>query len=179
MSRHLRYVITGAPCTGKSTLIAHIKTYNYNVFPEVAREIIKQELASNNDNVPWINNQGFSELVIKQQLSDYKNASIGINFYDRAIPDVIAYFNYYKQNNLKEQFYPLAKKHLYQKDVFILPPWKKIYEEDSERKESFEEAIIIHEKLFETYRSLGYKIILVPFASTEERVKFILSHLKE
>ena len=177
MSFPLRYVITGAPCTGKSTLLKFLQSKNFNTFPEAARKIIKQELAINSPKVPWINNLGFSQLVFNQQISDYNKAKIGVNFYDRAIPDVIAYFQYYRQIDLIKQFEPFAEQHNYHSSVFILPPWEEIYFADTERKESYQEALMIHNNLLKTYKSLNYKITLVPFGSIEERFNFILSHL--
>lgn len=173
----MRYVITGAPCTGKSTLLKFFQAKNFNVFPEAARKIIKQELAKDSQKVPWINNLGFSELVINQQISDYNKAKTGVNFYDRAIPDVIAYFQYYEQLDLIKQFHPFAEQHNYHQKIFLLPPWEKIYAADSERKESYQEALSIHQNLIKVYESLNYKITLLPFGSIEERAKFILSHL--
>ena len=67
--------------------------------------------------------------------------------------------------------------HCYESKVFIAPAWKKIYHQDSERLESFEEAIAIDKSLREIYQSFGYELVEIPLTTVEERVKFILSKI--
>lgn len=171
-----RHIITGAPSTGKSTVIKEL-SLTHETFPEVARIIIQQELALNSENVPWINNHEFSNLVVKQQIKDYQAQKNSLSFYDRGLPDVIAYLHYHKQEELTNQFILQAKKYKYSNKVFLLPPWEKIYQKDLERRESFKEAIKVHHQLIASYTNLKYEIIEVPFVSPKERVKFILDRI--
>ena len=67
--------------------------------------------------------------------------------------------------------------HRYESKVFIASPWEEIYHQDSERLESFKEAIAIDKSLREIYQSFGYELVEVPFTTIEERVKFILSQI--
>ena len=171
-----RYVITGAPCSGKSTLIQLLSRENIPVFQEAARFVINEELANGSDNVPWKDNYGFSSLVVDKQVRDFKKAQKGLNFYDRALPDVSAYLHHHDQKHLLDKFVKVTKENTYEKDVFILPPWKEIYSKDEARVESFEEAISIDTHLKSVYKEFGYNLITVPFASPINRLKFILDH---
>ena len=53
------YVITGAPCSGKTSVIREIEKRGYGTVPEAARTYIKQELAQGltldkiKENKPW------------------------------------------------------------------------------------------------------------------------------
>ncbi|NDK18831.1 MAG: ATPase, partial [Zetaproteobacteria bacterium] len=48
---------------------------------------------------------------------------------------------------------------------------------DSERYESFEQALAIHNHLKNTYELLNYKTIEVPVGNVTQRVDFILKSL--
>lgn len=172
-----RFIITGGPCSGKTSLIEQLAIKGHSTFSEAARKVIQQELRKNSDALPWENNIAFSELVIHQQKKDHQNAEVDLNFYDRGIPDVLGYLLYYKQRNLIPLFMEKTQQFNYEKKVFILPPWEKIYAKDLERKEPFEEAQKIHKALSLTYTKLNYNLIEVPCASYQERINFILSHV--
>jgi predicted ATPase len=99
-------------------------------------------------------------------------ANTGITFFDRGIPDIIAY--------LKAAGLPVDNKydtafqqHPYQPLAFILPPWKAIYVNDAERWQTFEEAVHLYTSIRETYEALGFTLVTVPEAPVENRVRFI------
>ncbi len=169
-----RYIITGAPCSGKSTLIQLISKKNIPVFQEAARLVIQEQLEKKSDNVPWINNRAFSSLVIEKQQRDFQNSKEGLNFYDRGIPDVSAYLHHHNQQHLIQEFANVTMQNKYEKDVFILPPWREIYAKDEARVETFEEAEKVDAHLKTVYTDFGYNLITVPFDSPINRLKFIL-----
>ncbi len=45
---------------------------------------------------------------------------------------------------------------------------------DSERKQTFEEAVATYDRVVLTYASAGYTLIELPHASVEERTRLIL-----
>jgi predicted ATPase len=171
----IRIVITGGPSTGKTSLINELANFECTTFPEVARILIKEQLEINSNKVPWGDVSGFSKLVLDKQVVDFNEAEKGLNIYDRGIPDLIGYMNHGKQelfNDLKIN----AKKFKYQ-FVFILSPWKDIYETDNERRESFEDAIKIYESIKSAYIQLGYTPIEVPKETLNKRASFILNQI--
>ena len=96
-------------------------------------------------------------------------------FFDRGIPDVLAYMDYFNQE-YGIDFEQATAAHQYDA-LFIMPPWKAIYISDNERLETFEEAEALHSHLMEAYQRFGYQPIIVPKTSIEERISFILSTL--
>lgn len=60
------------------------------------------------------------------------------------------------------------------KKVFNLPPWKEIYQTDTERKQDFAEAV----KTFEVSK-LDYKLIEVPKLIVEARAEFIIEEISK
>jgi len=62
--------------------------------------------------------------------------------------------------------------------VFLAPPWKEIYETDSERKQDFAEAERTFKQVSEVYRQCGYESILLPKLTPSARAQFILDGLR-
>lgn len=170
-----RIVITGGPCTGKTTIINELKQLGYNVFSEVARKVIKQEVESNSNAVPWEDVTAFSKLVLKEQQKDFESTKTGVAFYDRGIPDLLGYLNHAKLEIFAEL--KLATQINKYNIVFICPPWQRIYTTDNERKESFEQANLIHNELAKAYENAGYDVVIVPKSSLTNRVQFIIKEL--
>jgi len=60
----------------------------------------------------------------------------------------------------------------------ILPPWQEIYKTDTERKQTWEEAVYTYQQLKLVYARYGYETINVPIGSIEDRKRFISSWMK-
>ena len=61
--------------------------------------------------------------------------------------------------------------------VFLFPPWEEIYENDTERKQDFNEAVATYHEMVSAYTKFGYDLIEVPKTSVKERAQFIVSKL--
>tara|TARA_B100000900_G_scaffold413282_1_gene436953 strand:- start:3764 stop:4270 length:507 start_codon:yes stop_codon:yes gene_type:complete len=165
-----RFVITGGPATGKSSIIECFQQLGYPCFEEISREII-QEL-----NIQTSAKKFDFESVVFQERKIQYLAATKLHFYDRSMLDGLAY--------MKLQDIPIPKHmltdlkiHRYESKVFIAPAWEEIYHQDSERLESFEEAIAIEKSLREIYQFFGYDLVEIPLITIEERVRFILSNI--
>lgn len=173
-----RWVITGGPGTGKSTLLNSIRQSGYPVFEEISREWIRRALDEGTDLLPWKDLQGFSYLIWKERKKQFEAAPNGPSFYDRSLLDTIAYLEILDPKRIPEKWEETLRMDHYMKDVFITPPWKEIHILDNERRESWTEVEGIHHQLCSTYKRFGYRIIEVPRSDIETRTKFILQHLK-
>ena len=171
-----RIIITGGPSTGKSSMIRNLADRGYPVMHEVARAEIKRQLEQKSKLVPWDDVLGFSRKVFEGQRDQYNAAQAGKrNFYDRGIPDLIAYL---KNAGIKDEYLERqAASYRYHPRIFILPPWREIYESDTERREEWEEMLRIHNWLEQTYRGYGYELVKVPMIEVKKRVDFIFEHL--
>ncbi|MGY5352586.1 AAA family ATPase [Wenyingzhuangia sp. IMCC45533] len=170
-----KIVLTGAPGTGKSTVLKLLQRKGYFCLEEISREIIKEAEKMGSKKLFMSQPILFSKVVLGKRIIQYQQASNSKQshcFFDRGIPDITAYLN----NNriaYEETFKQATKKHTYN-TVFIFPPWKKIYTTDSERFETFEEAEQIHLAIVEEYQKTHQNIIIVPFGTPKERLGFIL-----
>ncbi|WP_299117395.1 ATP-binding protein [uncultured Winogradskyella sp.] len=179
-----RIVITGGPATGKTAIIDDLASRGHYCFEEVIRKLTAKakdtgditDLHSNPIALVSDSN-AFNTNLINLRIDDFNDATIAKEkqvFYDRGIPDVLAYMSYFDQP-ISEAFNTICKTYKYDK-IFLLPPWEAIYTDDGERFETFEQAVDIYHKLKETYQEFDYSIIEVPFGTIEERTDFIISH---
>ncbi len=176
-----KIVITGGPSTGKSTVINELKKRKYTCFDEVSRDIIKEAQEQGIEQLFLEDPYLFSQKLLEGRLKQYREAdklNQSVIFFDRGLPDVNAYLKYIKQP-IPDEFEKITREHSYDQPVFIMPPWDEIYTTDAERYESFNQAQLIHNKLVNYYKELGYYLIFVPFGPVEKRVDYILDSIKK
>ena len=97
-------------------------------------------------------------------------------FFDRGIPDVVAYLDF-KKMKYDKQYITACEKYRYDV-VFILRPWKDIFVNDKERYESFEESLEIDKYIYKTYTNFKYNIVEIPNMSIIKRKDFIINNIK-
>lgn len=173
-----KIVITGGPGTGKSALINELKKRGYMCIEEISRQVTLDAQKKGIDQLFLKNPLMFSELLLKgrqKQFMDADKFSDLLVFFDRGIPDVLAYMDYIG-DSYPNYFIEICKTSLYDV-VFILKPWRTIYTSDNERYENFEQSEKIHAFLVKTYKKYQYELIDVPFDTIEKRADFILETL--
>ena len=172
-----RYIITGAPGTGKTSIINELKKRGFHCINENSREIINEQLISGGDILPWKNQVAFENKIANLRTQQYLSSPDDcVCFFDRSVIDGVAYL---KTNKLEvtSEIYSNIKKCNYNKLVFYTPIWKKIYRKDNERKEEIEQAIKINNYIISVYQLKGYKMIEIPKISIKERANFIISKI--
>lgn len=174
---HAKIICTGSPGSGKTIIIGLLEAYGITCLPEIPRLIIEQQSNIENGILPQSNFPEFAQLVLQQMLTQYKQTSNRLIIYDRGIPDIVAYFK--SQGKIAPQnIQQHAHNTSYYPKVFMFPPWKEIYKKDGARYESYKDALAIHKALVDVYKSLGYSIIVVPKVDKQDRLEFVLNHLK-
>ncbi|WP_343486557.1 ATP-binding protein [Allomuricauda sp. d1] len=180
-----KIVVTGAPGTGKTSVIDALENKGHHCFHEIIRSMTARARSSDSSK-PQISNPlafvddpyKFNQVLLQGRLKHFQMAEeLGLEtcFFDRGMPDVLAYMDFFHQE-YGQDFIDTCEKNKYDA-IFILPPWKDIYTTDHERLESYEQAEELHEHLLNTYRRFGYQPIVVPKGNVESRVNFILDHL--
>lgn len=181
MEKNNFYIITGGPGVGKTTLINALKRAGFLTIEEEARKIIKAQIALDGQGVPWKNKELYARLMLDASAETFEEVSnSGVSdpvFFDRGILDTICYMNM-ETISLPEEVSDITQRCIYNKNVFLLPPWKEIYERDAERKQSWKEAVDTFDRMKETYSDYGYSIILLPKASVVERRNCVIDFLR-
>ncbi|MFP4846104.1 AAA family ATPase [Winogradskyella sp. PE311] len=181
----IRIVITGGPATGKTAIIDNLNSKGYKCYEEVIRKLTAEaqnsgDITETHSNPIALVNDSvlFNTTLINLRVADFKASEKLdnlVSFFDRGMPDVLAYMDYFNQEVGKD-FIDICKTYRYD-FVFLLPPWKAIYKDDAERFETFDQATDIYHKLMQTYQRFDYKIIEVPFGKIEDRTQFIIEKL--
>lgn len=183
MSAGKRTVITGGPGTGKTALIRELERQGHYCLHEVVREMTLEakggEDQAGANPLAFVKDPlDFNRRLLRERIQQFEHAAelqVSPVFYDRGIPDVLAYMDYFGQAYGAEFTEPCR---LYRYDtVLVLPPWKEIYKQDNERMESFEEACGIHECLEAAYLKFGYRVESVQAGTLAERVAQVLAML--
>jgi predicted ATPase len=170
-----KYIITGAPGTGKTSIINELISRNFSCVRENSREVISEQLLSEGDILPWKNQMSFEEKISRLRIQQYKKSlDKNLVFFDRSPFDSLAYLNL---NNLKfsNNLIRSIKKCKFNKSVFFTPIWAEIYEKDKERIEDINKAKKIEEAIIKMYSNEGFNLIKVPKLKIKARTDFIIS----
>jgi Predicted ATPase len=172
------YIVTGGPGVGKTTLLEELQRRGCRYVPEVARNIIKEQMETGGNALPWKNSRLYSDRMLSLSIRDFIRYSSEnkLLFFDRGIPDTYGYEVLMKFNR-SELLEKTVVEYRYNRIVFILPPWKEIYQKDEERKQDFEEAVQTFNIMFSVYKELGYIPIEVPCLPISERADFVLDKI--
>ncbi len=178
-----RIVITGAPCSGKTTLIEKFDEQGWMTFPEQARIYIERELSQGKtlDEIR-ADKTAFQYAILKLNqeverhisilLSDKEDTGADI-IMDRAIPDTLGFCHAFEL--LVTQELEAACSSVQYDAVFLLSPLP--FQSDSARNESTHEQLLIHEGLKRAYQSVSAPLIEVPVLKIEERMQFMFQQI--
>jgi len=173
------FVITGGPSSGKTTLVETLKKKGYRGIDEAARIILQEEESRGGDVKAYRNTVEFTELEFQRSLAYYIQAHQenphGLTFFDRGIPDIIAYARF-RKIPISTALDDAARTYRYNKKVFIAPPWHEIYHADEERTESYTEATRLFHAIEKTYQEYGYSLVELPKRGVEIRVNFVMEY---
>jgi predicted ATPase len=172
------FVITGGPGAGKTTVLRELEKCGYPFAPEVARQIIQEQVRAGGTALPWGDRKVYTELMLSRSIESFEAQTPAPKpmFSDRGIPDTLTYarlIGLADDQAIRRACY----EYRYASRVFVAPPWKEIYETDRERKQDFAEAERTCAAIIRTYRDCGYETIELPKSTPPERAAFILNHL--
>ncbi|HIH24180.1 TPA: ATP-binding protein [Candidatus Woesearchaeota archaeon] len=180
MERHEFYILTGGPCSGKTTTAGELARMGYDTVPESARDVIAEEQGKEQPVLPWTDLLGFQHKVFAKQMDLEARANGKPTILDRSVIDNLAYC---ELGGLGMQYdmldYSVASLLLgnYRK-VFLLDPVP--YKQDAERREDAQEASRIHDAIGDIYKRLHCDIVKVPvMESATARAEYIDRIIRE
>jgi predicted ATPase len=138
-------------------------------YPEVSRQLIREQMLHGASMLPWNDLAGFArECVERMRAQIADSATHARAFFDRGLPDVAGYLRHGGAAPLGAL---RQDSQAYAPMVFFAPPWREIYVNDSERPQSFEEAVALSAHIRSTYAEFGFVVVDLDRASVPERVR--------
>lgn len=168
------HVITGGPCTGKTTVIEQLRQMGHKTTIEHARHYI-DTMQHKGASVEQIraNKRRFQRGVLEMQIEEENTLNPNDTvFLDRALPDAMAYYRFLGLE-FDHDLIEMCNRFCYQ-TVFILDRLPLV--NDYARREDEEEQKRIHDLIIEVYRSFPCPVVFVPVLPPNERVEFILKN---
>lgn len=170
------YVVTGAPCAGKTSVIRELDRRGYPVVAETARAYIEERRAAG-ETLEAIR---ADELAFETEIMRRKirlEAALDpdrVAFLDRAVPDSIAYFI---AAGLDAAPCAGPSRRVRYAGVFLLE--RLALEKDPVRIEDDRDAARLEALLDEAYRRLGYTPVRVPVRPVQRRTDRILALVRQ
>ena len=169
-------VITGASCSGKSTVIEKLSSLGYACINEVARAHFDEQIAEGIESQTIRSNEGQFQLeVMNKKLEvEAKLNPDDLVFLDRGMPDSITY---YRRAGINPNSVASECMRFRYRLVFIFHQLPHVM--DKIRNESKEENRLIQKWLKRDYESMGYTVVDVPVLPIKDRVDLVLTEIKE
>ncbi len=176
-----RFILTGAPGSGKTSVIKELEKCGHVIVPESATDVILEEQAKDIER-PWEEDE-FIDKIAYMQRERQMGATGDLQFYDRSPFCTYAlgkYLSHWKNIEFKpspvllDEIDRCLKKGVYQNKVFFFENLGFIEHTDV-RKISYEDALVFEQILLDVYKEIPFLIIMVPKALTvAQRCEFIL-----
>lgn len=182
-----KYIITGGPHSGKSSVLKILEKKGIQVLHETARLIILEDQEKKKADptyrhlYPWEDQSIFCRRCHERQVKREKSLSGDLVILDRSVIDNLAYAAV-AGIELNPEIYKDIINAGYEKKVFLFELLDS-YKTDRQRKDSEEQVKAVHRVLIKAYSDLGFEIINIPVFSDDKdtniqkRAETILEHL--
>lgn len=170
------FVITGAPSTGKTTLINGLSMLGYATVPEAARLVIDEAIKQGRtvEELRKIE-KDFQHQVLNKKLElEKKQPAEKLTFFDRGLHDTLAYLHVH-QINIEDYVHELISARKY-KRVFLLEPLE-FFDKDYARTENRSQVLQLQKLLSSAYADHGMPPLSVPFLPPRQRLQFVLDNI--
>jgi predicted ATPase len=181
----LRYIITGAPGTGKTTILEALHARGYAVVDEAATDIILREQSLGHQE-PWRDAGFIDAITLLQRARQMRPAPPGtsVQLYDRSPICTLALAHHLAHYGgqpvprvLASEVDRILREGIYQRQVFVIRLLGSVAP-TAVRRISYAESVRfgrLHERV---YRTHGYELVDVPAGTVAERAELIDRHIR-
>jgi predicted ATPase len=172
-----RYILTGTPGSGKTSMIKALQERGYRVVDEAATDVIAQEQKLGNME-PWKHPSFVDHITSVQKKRQLETSSLGVElqFYDRSPICTYAlaqYLDFTPSAILLDEIERIKSQNIYESQVFFMENLG-FCELTGARKISFEESLEFEQVHLDAYAQWRYECIKIAPTSIEHRVEEII-----
>lgn len=177
-----RFILTGTPGSGKTSLLHTLKRQGYAVVEEAATDVIAIEHRYGNLE-PWMQPDFIDKIIQlqRQRQQESIQSPTELQVYDRSPICTFAlsqYLGYPPSACLIEEMARIEREGIYQRQVFFLENLG-FCQPTAARKISFEESLLFEKIHREIYTALGYHLIEVAPEAILQRAHRIVEEIKD
>jgi len=172
-----RFILTGAPGSGKTAILRQLELRGFGVVEEAATDVIALEQARGVAE-PWRDSAFINAIVLLQKLRQARAATAAdeVQFHDRSAVCTLAlarYLGFAVSEDLAAELRQIVTERVFEKRVFFVQNLGFVAPTGA-RRITFEESLRFERIHEETYRESGYELLTIKPGRLEERVAGIL-----
>jgi len=175
-----RYVLTGAPGSGKTALLCALRQRGHVVVEEAATDVIAGQQAPGIAE-PWLRGD-FVDLIARLQQQRQKTPvpdTVGVQLYDRSPLCTLALARFLGRPVtpvLAAEVDRVLREQVYEAAVFLIRPLGFI-EPTAARRISYADSLAFEQVHEAVYREHRFELVDVPASSLSDRVAIVEAHL--
>jgi predicted ATPase len=171
-----RFILTGAPGSGKTSVLRALRVLGYAVVPEAATDVIAAEQAKSHAE-PWRDLLFTERIVAKQRARQLRPPAPGtqVQVYDRSPVCTLAlarYLGHPVPSALSDEVARIQCEGVYQRRVFLIRPIG-FCEPTAARRISYPDSLEFERVHEDTYSGLGFELLHIPAGAIGERAALI------
>ncbi|GAA3647259.1 AAA family ATPase [Nonomuraea antimicrobica] len=171
-----RYILTGTPGAGKTTILHRLADLGYATVEEAATAVIADEQARG-DAEPWARPSFVGKVVALQRLRQTEAGPAPVRFFDRSpicTHALSTFVGHPVPASLSEEIDRIVRERVYDRRVFFVRNLG-FCEPTDARRISFADSLEFERLHERTYRAFGFELVDVPAGPVAERVAAILA----
>lgn len=171
-----RFVLTGAPGSGKTVLAAALRAQGLSVVPEAATDVIADQQARGVDE-PWERDDFVDRVVSLQRRRQVAQlpADTGVQMFDRSPLCTLALARFLRRPvsaRLAAEVDRVIAEHVYEQRVLLVRPLGFV-QATAARRITYEESLVFEDVHIAVYREHGFTLVDVPPAELSSRVAVV------